>query len=101
MLRPDCSPPEAVWRFTFTRRVVGNAAGNSSITWMPDACWKSAGPAWPIWLAVAAVAIVIVGILVLWRFVSPISRLSPSEREAMVERVRAALREAEGDRVAA
>lgn len=60
-----------------------------------------AGQAWPIWLAVLAAAVVIVGVLVLWRLVSPTSRLSQSEREAMVERVRAALREAEGDRVAA
>ena len=77
--------------------VVSSSPGESSFV-------RPRSPAeagWPIWLAVAAAAALLVGVIVLRRLATPTSRLSQSEREAMIERVRAALREPDGGRVAA
>lgn len=88
------SPVEPVARPTPT---VSSSPGESSFSRPPS----PAGAGWPIWLAVTAAAVLLVGVIVLRRIVAPTSRLSPSEREAMIERVRAALREPDSSRVAA
>jgi flagellar M-ring protein FliF len=77
--------------------IVSSSPGESSFVRQPSL----PGSGWPVWLAAAAAMVLVAGALILWRLAPPTSRLSRSEREAMIDRVRRALREADGSHVAA